>query len=261
MAYEKQQLASQPTQPTWDDETASREAKLSLLTGKNPTFGRGKEGEANRTAFYKARNEAAKEIGDTPEGQALKQAAYKANSTELNKLQAQRGPIMAFESTARKSLDLAEKLSQKVDRFGVPVIDRWIQAGKKSVVGDPDVAAFHAQVELAANEFAKLTSSTTGAGATSDSAREHANHLLDPSFTKVQFKAVADAMRQDMDYRKQGFEEQIQNVKDNISHVETKASETGLPVVKTGDKKAYDKVKPGEEYLDGNGVKHTKKKK
>jgi hypothetical protein len=133
---------------------------------------------------------------------------------------------MSFAKTTDKNLAIVEKLSDKVDRTGVPVINRWLVAGKKSIAGDPDVAAFNGAVRTAINEYAKVTSSVSGAGVTSDTARKEIEDILNMAQTPEQTKAVVALLRSEMTNRKEGFEEQI---KETTAALRTRPVRDGLP--------------------------------
>jgi hypothetical protein len=72
----------------------------------------------------------------------------------------------AFEKNFNKNADIALELSQKVDRTGVPILNKWINAGRRSVTGDADLAAFDANIKATVNEYAKIVGGGTGSGAT-----------------------------------------------------------------------------------------------
>jgi hypothetical protein len=187
------------------------------ITGEIPGMGMGKSATEARTKVLNQWAADLNRTGTSVGDQAAKQAAYKASKNELSKLQSQRGTVMAFARTAEKNLDLALKLSEKVDRTGSPVINRWLLAGKRSVAGDPDVSAFDAALRTGINEYAKVTSSATGGGVTSDSARKEVESMLNASQTKEQIKSVMEnVLRKDLKNRETGYDEQIRFIMDAL---------------------------------------------
>jgi hypothetical protein len=186
-------------------------------TGQIPGMGMGKAATEARTQVLNKWAEDMHNTGTTAADQLVKQSAFKASNAELSKLQSQRGTVMAFANTAEKNLDIVDKLSDKVGRTGVPVLNRWINAGKRSVAGDPEIAQFDAAVRTAINEYAKVTSATTGGQVTSDSARKEVESMLNAAQTPEQIKAVIQILRQEMGNRKSGYDDQIKFIKDNIS--------------------------------------------
>lgn len=207
-----------------DPDTVDRLAKIYIAGGGLPPA-RGPAGQKNQTDVLKAATQIAKDAGSSPEDQLLKQSVYKANTQELNKLQTQRGPMMVAEQTANQNLDIAQQLSDKVDRTGVPVINRWLLANKQAVLGDPDVAAFHAAIQTAINETAKVTSGATGGSMTSDAARKEVEAMLNAAQSPEQIKSVIAVLRRDMHSRQVAYDNQIQTTKDSISQLIPKKSE------------------------------------
>jgi hypothetical protein len=124
---------------------------------------------------------------------------------------------MAFAETADKNLGLVEKLSDTVGRTGVPILNKWVLAGKRSVAGDPETAKFDAAVRTAINEYSKVTSSATGGQVTSDSARKEVESMLNTAQTPEQVKQVIGLLRQEIGNRKSGYDDQINMVKSAIS--------------------------------------------
>lgn len=156
-------------------------------------------------------------LGDDTQAAVLRQQFNKAGQGALLQLTKQQQMVGNFEKTAMNSLKIAQDLSNKVDRLGVPVIDRWIQLGKKKVTGDPDVAAFHAANETFITEYAKIMSGSMGNTPTSDATRQHARELLEPAMTKEQYDAVVSTLQQEMQGRIASFPAQIADLSGQLS--------------------------------------------
>ena len=200
-----------------DDQTKHDLALQYLQTKQMPPLGMGSAAAADRQAILNEYSKIMHSSGTTPEEVTARQSAFKASQTELNKLQGQRGIVMAFAETADKNLGLVEKLSDTVGRTGVPILNKWVLAGKRSVAGDPETAKFDAAIRTAINEFAKVTSSATGGQVTSDSARKEVESMLNTAQTPEQVKQVISTLRQEMGNRKAGYDDQINMVKSAIS--------------------------------------------
>ena len=136
----------------------------------------------------------------------------KAKATSLQKalgtLEDRRTQILSFAQTAEDNMKIVDELSSKVDRTGIPVINRWLMAGKKKIAGDEDVAALDEAVTTAIWEYAKVTTTVTGGGVTSDSSRQEMEKLLNNSLTPEQIHSVMAVMKRDMANRKDGFSTQ-----------------------------------------------------
>lgn len=184
-----------------------------LQTGILPSMGMGRAGTEARAKVVNRAAALAKDKGIAFDEQGSRAALFRAGQSELTQLQAQRGKVMAFARTAEHNMDVAGEFSRKVDRSGMPVVNRWLLAGRNAVAGDPDVAAFHAAVLTAATEYARVMG---GGTVTTDTARKEAESIISSVHTPQQFKAVMDVMRRDMANRERGYDEQIKIIKDSI---------------------------------------------
>lgn len=170
-----------------------------------PNLGRGAQGAAktsqilNRAAMIAAAN------GDSAGAAAISQISNKASAMALGQLTKQEQMVGAFEKNALSNADIALQSSAAVDRTGIPVLNRWIMAGQKNVLGDPDVSRFHAATTTFVNEYAKIMSGSMGNTAVSDSLRKETEALLGTKDTPEQFQATIDLMKQEMRNRMKGF--------------------------------------------------------
>ena len=223
-----------------------------IKTGELPPMG---FGPTLRIPVFNRVAEKMKQLGDSPDDLATRRITVKGFNTELARLKAQQGTIMPFARTAEYNLDLAEKLSGTVSRTGAPVVNTWLLKGKRSIAGDPNVAAFDAAVRTSINEYAKVTSSATGGGVTSDQARKDVENMLNAAQTPAQVKKVIETLKTEMENRKTGYEEQIEAIQKGIKEVGpgkklgtggTKPAPAGKATVQTkpGQVSAY--VGPGK---------------
>lgn len=189
------------------------------ITGELPGLGLGRAATEARAAIINKWAEQLNQSGQTGADQAQIQAAYKASRNELSRLQSQRGSVMAFAKTADLNLKLAGELSEKVGRSGIPVLNRWLLAGKRSLQGDTDVVRFDAAVRTAINEYARVTTTVTGGGITSDTARKEVESMLNSAQTPQQVQAVLKTLEQEIENRRTGYDEQITSIKDSITNM------------------------------------------
>jgi hypothetical protein len=166
------------------------------------------------------------------------------NTREAGATQVQRGKIMPFIQTADKNFDLVLDQSQKTDRTGVPVVNRWLLAGKKSLAGDPQVASFDLAVRTAINEYAKVTTTVTGGGITSDTARKEIEQLLNTAHTPDQVKAVVGLARQEMTNRATSYGEYLDTIK---------GKNPGSTVTPPAPQPIQSK-KPDAKWIPGKGI-------
>lgn len=162
-------------------------------------------------------------------------AAILQRAAELAKSRGQTGAAVqaqiAANNAARKAMDFTQKqlsatktaegammahfrnaiaLSEKVDRSGIPVLDKWVQLGKKNVEGDPDVSAFHAAIETALLEYAKILSGgVQSAGQITEGARDEIHDLLTGANTHEQLLAVYDLIVRDAHAKRESIESEL----------------------------------------------------
>lgn len=131
-------------------------------------------------------------------------AGRKADTKALGDLQSLASKVESFESAALRNGALALRLSTRVGNGNVRAFNAWINAGRKAT-GDPNVKALNAALTTFANEFAKVTSSATGGGVTSDSAREEAQSLINSADSPEQLVSVMQTLKADMENRHRGL--------------------------------------------------------
>jgi hypothetical protein len=195
-------------QPT-DEDTPMTPATVQLLAGKYlnngslPPMGMGKTGTRNRTLILNAATEQAKALGLDANDLVAGAVTGKAAAQALSKATTMRSQVEGSEQTVLKNGQAALQLaSQAGGPTGVPVLNRWIQAGRKKVAGDPQVAALDLAITTLATEYAKVMTTSTGTGGqTSDSARNEATRLINTAMTPEQLHDVIAQMKTEMDNR------------------------------------------------------------
>jgi hypothetical protein len=203
-----------PVSPLTDD-AVTLAAQTYLTTGVMPALGQGSA--AMRGAIQNKAAELNKNAGISASQGAANLVENKANIGGINQLTKQATMIGGFERNAQKNLEVALQLSDQVDRTGVPVFNKWIQSGQKSLAGNPSVSAFNAANETFVNEYAKIMSGSMGNTPVSDAARQHAHDLLSTVQTKDQYNAVVNVLKQDMGNRISGMNEELAARKSGLS--------------------------------------------
>lgn len=181
-----------------------------------PNLGRGIQGQANTVKILNRAAEMARDAGDTPEAGRIGQLAAKANAGALNELSKRESQVSAFERTFVKNTQLVESLSDKVDRTGVPILNKWINSGKRAVLGDPDLSSFDAAIKGAVNEYTKIVSGSMGNVAMAEGEIKKIEDLLSAAQTPEQVKAVLKTMRTETQNRMSGFAEQKAELMQNF---------------------------------------------
>lgn len=173
--------------------------------------GWGQAGVQTRSFVLNKVAEKMKERGIEPSSLAGMQAAYSANRAALAQITKLKTMVGSFEQTAQKNLVIVQEMSKKTDRFGVPIADKWLLAGKRAT-GDPDVSAYDAAIRTASNEVARVVNSANGSGVLSDTARKEIESILNPAMAPEQIESVIGIMKRDMDNRIQSLTEGQANI-------------------------------------------------
>lgn len=181
-----------------------------LIDGKMPAgFGRN---QANVGAIYKRAAELAKEKGQTGEAAMFNAKSIKSDQNSLSNLTKQSDMISAFESTAKKNLDMLVEQSGKVSRTSFPIVNKALMSGRMAV-GDPEAAKLMAIVKPFVDEYAKILSGQTGAAGASDTARREAAGIIAGYMSHEQIKELAPFIRQELSNRTSSLDEQRELIK------------------------------------------------
>ncbi len=181
-----------------------------------PNIGRGTQGVRQTAAILNEAARQAAERGDTPEAQRIAQIANKASGAALSKLQTQQTMVGAFEKNFTKNADMVEGLAAKVDNSGVPILNKWINVGKRSVSGDPDISALDANIKATVNEYAKIVGGGTGGSATAQGEIAKIEGLLSSAQSPAQIKSVLSVMRKETANRMTAFEDEKSQLKSSM---------------------------------------------
>ena len=237
-----------------------------VRTGQMPSLGMGNPGI--RAQILNDAPKVAERLGLDVPGVMASRAGFKADSSSLSNISKQRDIVLAFENTANLNLDLAQQLSDKVSRTDIPLLNKAILSGEYSILGDPDVAKLASAVRTSINEYARVTSSVTGGGVTSDTARKEVEGMLQSAQTPEQFLGVIQTLKQEMENRREGYDTQISEIKSRITNKPQKTSPQKpsvtqaqpTPSSQAGNqgKNIPSKYKDGDTKIFGNTV-YTRK--
>ncbi len=187
-----------------------------------PSLGIGKDAAISRRLIAQKAAHDAYDEGDSAAADIVKRATLTAEKGSLTKLVAQQNAIHQFEQTAIANGRVALDLIDKVDSTGIPVIERWIRAGRKNVAGDPDVTAFNTQLGVFIPEVAKILSNPNMTGVLSDNARAEAENLVPGNITAEQLKRVIPLLEGDFGRRDQALKDEVKSVQDTIGQLADK---------------------------------------
>jgi hypothetical protein len=185
------------------------------IDGTLPPLGMGKAGATTRGAILDMAAQLAK--GTDPSDQRLRQISNKANSSALIDLSKREAQVGSFERNFTKNADQVLKFSSKLDQNGSPIVQKWINAGKKRIAGDPDIAAFDVAIKAVVNEYTKIVSGSMGNTAIAQSEIRRVEDLLNNAQTMDQVNAVVEQMRTETENRMAGFKEEKDRLRGDIS--------------------------------------------
>jgi hypothetical protein len=199
-------------------EAVEMQAAMYLSTRQLPSMGMGKTGTRNRTLILNKATELAKSLGLDANDLVAGSMSVKAAGQALGKATSIRSQVEGSERTVLQNAQYALSLAPRGGGpTRAPVLNRWIQAGRKNIAGDPDVAAFDQSIHTVAEEYAKVMTTTTGTGgATSDSARQEAYRRLNGAMNPAQLKSVIESMRVEMDNRAASLREVENGLRSSI---------------------------------------------
>lgn len=195
-----------PSVPSLSQNAIDDQANRFIIDGTLPALGMGKDAVANRNAIINRASELARAGGMSND--RITQMQNKANSAALSQLTKQETMVGAFEKNFVKNADLVLKFSSKVDRAGAPLLDKWIQSGKRAATGDPELKALDVAIKAVSNEYAKIVSGSMGNTAVAVSEIKRMESLLNSAMTREDVIAAINTMKTETENRMLGFKEQ-----------------------------------------------------
>lgn len=122
--------------------------------------------------------------------------------------------IEGFEKTARENAKLAEEASEKLKRTDFQSLNEWIGKTKEEL-NDPDQIRFVEYNDTFAQEYAKVMVGI--GGQSTEGARAHALDLISKSRSVEGYRAQMEALRNDMDNRLKGLDDEQRILVDRLS--------------------------------------------
>ena len=137
-----------------------------LTTKSLPYLGMGSGGAATelRTRMLERAGELMRDRELSPEQLPKMWGNVTANTRELATITTRAGLVGTFETTVEGSAKIAQRLSDEYKRGDYRLTNRIINAWNTEVKGDAQANNLSAQLHLLANEWAKVSQGSTGAG-------------------------------------------------------------------------------------------------
>ena len=185
--------------------------------GDLPQIGMGKQAAAWRQAILARSAQIQQGQGMSGGDSNLLHADVKTATTALTALQRTRNSLNPFIQTFDGASAQVRALAPQAVGGSIPIFNRWIQAGRTSVTGDPAVSKFNVAINAVANENAKIMSGASGGAVTSDSARHEAMSLINNAQTLDQLYAALDQMHTDSTLRMKSLDDRQADLRAIIS--------------------------------------------
>jgi hypothetical protein len=135
-------------------------------------------------------------MGDTtPADLMANQAEFSGAKAGQRTLGTKQANIEMAATEAYNMMPIAVAASNKVDRTNYPTLNKVLLAAEKGT-GDPNVVQFSVAVNSLVNTYSRAIS-PSGTPTVSD--KEHAREILDKAYSKGQFAAAVDLMRQEIE--------------------------------------------------------------
>jgi hypothetical protein len=222
-----------------------------------PNMGRGIQGTAQATKIRNIAAQLAQQQGINPEDVRTGQYAFKGSGSALGNIQKREAMIGTNEKNFNYNADQVLQLSKKVDRTGTPIINSWINAGRRSVQGNPELSAFDTAVKTTVNEFAQIVSGTTS-GASTEGEKAKAEALLNAQQTPEQILAVINQMRTETQNRMKSFRDQKTELRQGMSGKQENNQQNTSGVAKISSDEEYNKLPSGTKFVGPDGKTRTK---
>lgn len=198
-------------------ETREMDAWRYMTDGTLPAnMGRGVQGAAQATQIRNDASKLAKDMGMDVSEIRIAQLTNKNGIQAMGQLAKARAQILQFEKTANSNADLALAGSEKVDRTGVPLFNKWLQAGRTAVAGDTDATLFNTANETFVNEYAKVMSGGYGAAATTEGAQARAHNILNTAQTQETYRENIKQLKMEMANRVKALNGQMEEERGRI---------------------------------------------
>lgn len=169
-------------------------AEQYLATGNLPAMYRDQKGRAEiMDLAAKIKKEKGGDLSDVPG----ERATFKADAASLTQRQRFVDAGNQFIKNLQKQADLVDSLMAKGAAGGVPVLNKWIQAGRKGLAGDPDVTALDTAIRGMAREHQRIVTGVTSNAQLHVAAQQTADELLNVAQTPQQMKAAIKVMREE----------------------------------------------------------------
>lgn len=177
---------------------------------------RGKEGQKLIASVKNRIPELAAELNITPEEAIANKGALQGKMKALGQRQLFVSAGNQYVRNMVAQADLVDKYMAKGAAGGTPVLNKWIQAGRKGIAGDPDVTALDTAIRGLAREHQRIVTGVTSNAQLHVAAQATADELLNKDMAPAQMRATMKVMREEADNAIKAGQEEIAALKSDI---------------------------------------------
>ncbi len=199
---------------TWSPEAIEMAAQ-GVADGAPPPTNTGRNGVVVGKIYSRAA-EIRRARGDTNGAFAFDRASFTANAASLRQLTTQRTAILRAEDAARRNINLAESITDRLARAGSPIVNRWLLPGQHNL-GDPEIAAANIAINRALDEYARVITGQYGAGGTPVTQLEEARRMLNSADNPETIHRAFAVIRSEMENVRRSFDDQQSELQSSMS--------------------------------------------
>jgi hypothetical protein len=168
-------------------------------------------------------------------------AVYTSNTGALKNLTNIFATAKVAMGTAIEHGERIKKLTETLGANLPLVINRWINAGRKQILGDKAVNDLDTALNAYATEFTRYLTTMTAGGVVAQREIEHARNVLNSAMTPEMLISAVDEIQGLMDDKRSVFQHEINSLK----------TELGLPVDKFDEELKREDKRPPLASLQG----------
>lgn len=179
---------------------------------------RTKEGGQLIAAVDKYLPQYAKSLGLGPQDVGTAKAEYAAASKAFADRTKYSAAVEQLQGFVDKQSNLVLQYLDKGAAGGVPIINKWIQAGRKAM-GDPDVDRFHLALQGLAREHQRVLTSPMSNAQLSVSAQKTGDELLNLAKTPEQIRALIGVIKQETANARQQSDKTLDDMRARMRNI------------------------------------------
>lgn len=201
-------------QPQWTPEEIEHAAQNYRVQGPQALTGLPPRSPL-RADIVKRAMQLSMAAGETGAAFGARRQEMQADSASLRKMAPMYDAVSAWGKMVDLNGKILKELAEKVDRDGVPVVERFTRAMRRGTnPGEEgaDVAEFFAQLQIFNTEAARALTNPNLTGVVTDTSRAEISDLLQRGASPAQINRVVDRLSTDTHNRLKTLEDQYKDI-------------------------------------------------